>query len=146
MILSISSRHEFDAAHYLPDYQGRCSMMHGHRWVVEFDISTELGEEPEGFDLVANDGMLIDFNDLAEAVDMLDHDVLNEHVANPTAECIALWFWDQVTDVLPLGSFVVSVTVWESPANAVSISEGVVVEPKEGCCGNQGTCACQETG
>ena len=78
----------FDAAHYLPDYEGACSRLHGHSWTLEGEI--------EG--LVGSEGMVIDFAKLKKAVDelvvgRLDHTLLNDTVENPTCENLLEWTW-----------------------------------------------------
>ena len=42
---------EFDAAHSLPGYQGKCAHMHGHTYQVEIVLEGEVGE----------DGFVMDF-------------------------------------------------------------------------------------
>ena len=63
----------FEAAHYINNYPGKCSRLHGHNWKVEVNIyGNELGEL----------GMLVDFRDLKATVNKimvnLDHYCLNE--------------------------------------------------------------------
>ena len=60
----------FDAAHYLPEYRGKCERMHGHRFKVVVRASaTSLGD----------DGMAYDFAEmkrlLREAMAELDHTI-----------------------------------------------------------------------
>jgi 6-pyruvoyltetrahydropterin/6-carboxytetrahydropterin synthase len=75
---------EFDAAHFLPGYQGKCANLHGHTYQVEVVIEGQVGE----------DGMVLDFYQLKEllkaALVDLDHGCLNQIIPNPTAEKIAL--------------------------------------------------------
>ena len=64
---------EFEAAHRLPDYEGKCCRLHGHNWRVEVVVrGTELDSS----------GLLIDFKVLkshvAEVLLTLDHYYLNE--------------------------------------------------------------------
>jgi len=71
----------FDAAHRLPNYEGKCANLHGHRWVLEVEVSGRVGE----------DGMVVDFAKLKKTVnelviDKLDHSYLNDIVENPTCE------------------------------------------------------------
>ncbi|MDD1752587.1 MAG: 6-carboxytetrahydropterin synthase QueD [Methanotrichaceae archaeon] len=74
---------EFDAAHSLPGYQGKCSNIHGHTYKAEVVI--------EG--LVGNDGFVIDFYRLKSILGTilanLDHNNLNHILPNPTSELIA---------------------------------------------------------
>jgi 6-pyruvoyltetrahydropterin/6-carboxytetrahydropterin synthase len=75
---------EFDAAHFLPGYRGKCANLHGHTYKVEVVIEGQVGE----------DGMVLDFYRLKEllkaALSDLDHGCLNQIIPNPTAENIAI--------------------------------------------------------
>lgn len=31
----------FDSAHFLHGYNGKCSNIHGHRWIIEAEICSE---------------------------------------------------------------------------------------------------------
>ena len=49
----------FDSAHFLHGYNGKCSNIHGHRWIIEVEICSEkLIEEGQ------TRGMIVDFGDL----------------------------------------------------------------------------------
>ena len=63
---------DFDSAHFLSGYTGKCSNIHGHRWHVEIEIeSRKLEKNGQGR------GMLVDFGDLKkdlrELADSMDH-------------------------------------------------------------------------
>lgn len=116
---------EFEAAHRIVDYPGKCNRLHGHNWIVEVTVQgTELNEL----------GMLIDFKVLKKAVnekiDQLDHIYLNEleafRVENPTAEHIAKYIFEELSssELLRGCIGVKSVKVWESPKSAVTYSKG----------------------
>lgn len=117
--LSISD--EFEAAHRLPDYDGKCCRLHGHNWKVEVCV--------RGRDLALN-GMLVDFKILKESLAMvlgkLDHYFLNEtppfDTLPPTAEHIAQYVHESLvkTAVLPVGVSIFAVRVWESPRSCAS--------------------------
>ena len=83
----------FDAAHYLPNYEGKCKNLHGHTWTLEVEVSSDkliqLGSEA---------GMVVDFGKLKEAVNReviseLDHTLLNDTIENPTCENLLEWIW-----------------------------------------------------
>lgn len=116
---------EFEAAHRIVDYPGKCNRLHGHNWSVEVTVKgSKLNEL----------GMLIDFKELKNAVnatlDQLDHVYLNELDAftknNPTAEHIAKYIFEQLeNNTLFNGEIKVKrIKVWESPKSAVSYSKG----------------------
>ncbi len=85
----------FSAAHSLRDYEGPCSNVHGHNWIVEVVV--------RGAELAPN-GMLVDFSDIKEAASQalsrLDHANLNDvppfDSLNPTSENLARWIYEQV--------------------------------------------------
>lgn len=75
----------FDAAHRLPDYNGPCRHIHGHRWVIHATYR---------FDHNLTQGMCYDLvhlkRELHDVVSMYDHVSLNDLMAvTPTAENIA---------------------------------------------------------
>ena len=97
----------FDAAHHIPDYEGKCRNVHGHHWTV---VASYRGKELD------NLGMVIDFtkikDKLNEIISMFDHSDLNTSLEEPTAENIArniYWFLKSGPSGLH------SVTVYESP-------------------------------
>lgn len=115
---------EFEAAHRIVDYPGKCNRLHGHNWSVEVTVKGEKLNEL---------GMLIDFKELKKEVNKtinkLDHVYLNELDSfvknNPTAENIAKYIYEQL-EISP--SFinnikVKSIKVWESPKSAVTYSK-----------------------
>lgn len=76
----------FDAAHYLPEYDGKCKNMHGHGWRLEVELEGN----------VEADGMVLDFSELKRVVnhlviDHLDHRLLNDVIVNPTCENLLIW-------------------------------------------------------
>lgn len=91
----LTVRASFSAAHSLRDYDGPCSNVHGHNWVVEVVVS--------GSELLPN-GMLVDFGDIkkatSEVLSLLDHANVNEVAPfdemNPTSENLARWIYEQV--------------------------------------------------
>jgi 6-pyruvoyltetrahydropterin/6-carboxytetrahydropterin synthase len=92
---TIRKRFTFEAAHVLPHHGGKCSRMHGHSWVGWVEI--------EGDELHAHgpsQNMVMDFGDIADAlqpmVDQhLDHHLLNEtlDMESPTSEAVAQWVY-----------------------------------------------------
>lgn len=84
----IGKQFKFDAAHYLPYYQGKCNNMHGHTWTVDIELEGPVGEDT---------GMVIDFVKVKELMDpileRLDHAELNSFIDNPTCETLVSWIW-----------------------------------------------------
>lgn len=116
---------EFEAAHRIVGYPGKCDRLHGHNWNIEITVA---GEELDEL------GMLVDFKEVKKAAmqvaDRLDHYYLNEmepfQKVNPTAENIAKYIFDELSnEPLFLEKVKVrKVKVWESPKSAVSYSRG----------------------
>lgn len=123
MRTSVTKIFRFEAAHYLPGYDGKCRNLHGHTWKLEVEVS--------GF-VTAETGMVIDFvylknlvND--EVISKLDHTCLNEAlegkmvdcygVVNPTCENLLDWIWKRLS---PMGGWTGKIKLerlrlWETP-------------------------------
>lgn len=101
--MRIYLRRKISAAHFLPGHPGPCRNMHGHTWRIELWL--------EGRPDPAT-GMLADFRVLKSHIDLLDHRVLNdvlpEKYQPPTAENLALFFLENISE------FCVKARVWES--------------------------------
>lgn len=107
---------EFDAAHSLPGYQGKCANLHGHTYQVEIVVEGDVGE----------DGFVMDFYKLkkiiAVALDDLDHSYLNDVLPNPTAETIAHWISDRLKrDMMGTAVQLLSLKLWEGKNKWVMI-------------------------
>jgi 6-pyruvoyltetrahydropterin/6-carboxytetrahydropterin synthase len=94
--LRVRRRFRFEAAHLLPNHPGKCRNLHGHSY--ELCVTVDLPVSPES-------GMAIDFSDLKRivrehVVDRLDHKYVNDLIENPTAEIMAVWIWDRLSDRL----------------------------------------------
>ena len=109
----------FSAAHFLPNYIGPCSRMHGHTWKVEVWITGAVDPKT---------GMLVDFKDVKNIIDVYDHGVINDFLTSPpTAEnivkrlCFDIFLISENIDT-------VTVRVWES---ANSYAEEIVYREDE---------------
>lgn len=146
IMYSLKTSAAFDSAHFLKDYSGKCSNIHGHRWKIEVEISGEsLQRQGE------KRGMLIDFSDIKKAVkalaDEFDHCLIIEKNSlkentlsalkeeqfkiielqfRPTAENIAYYFFNCLKTRFPVSC----VTVYETPNNSASYKE----ENNASCC------------
>ena len=114
---------DFAAAHYLRDYDGVCSRLHGHNWKVEVQVVAS------HLDTV---GMGLDFKDIKEAtkslIGKLDHQNLNDIApfdkVNPTAENISAYFYKELSNEINTDRVKVdSVTIWETDRACVSYTE-----------------------
>lgn len=138
-MFTLQTSASFDSAHFLKGYEGKCSNIHGHRWVVEVTVGAEeVAEEGQ------IRGMVVDFKilkeDLNRLADELDHSLVVEEGSlkettkkalleeefrivelpfRPTAENLAEYFFDEMEEK---GYQVVLVKVYETPNNCAGYS------------------------
>ena len=124
---------EFDAAHRLVGYEGKCKHLHGHMWRVEIEIEGEKLDEI---------GMLWDFTNVKKLKDHFDHKTIlkickeNENLVytiiktcgsnslcmlhcNPTAENLAKFILDILK--IEFKELKFKVKVWESPKSFAEV-------------------------
>ena len=112
---------EFEAAHKINGYNGKCQRLHGHNWVVEAVV---IGEKLDEL------GMLIDFkvlkSELNKVLDELDHMYLNDlpmfQTKNPTAENLAKYIFHKLSESYIFSDSrakVQSIKIHESPKSCV---------------------------
>lgn len=136
----LKTKASFDSAHFLKDYEGKCSNIHGHRWTVEIEVGAETLESD-----TQNRGMVVDFSnlkkDLREIADHFDHSLIMETGSlkqatedaliaenlrivkvnfRPTAENFAKYIYDEMTS---RGYKVIEASVYETPNNVASYCE-----------------------
>jgi len=112
---------KFEAAHQLPNHDGKCRNLHGHSYRVEVELEGDPRSEGEG---APDEGMVLDFSALSaiwkRAVHArLDHRFLNDVIPDrvTTAENIAAWILDELVNEFErqdLDAAVAAVTVWET--------------------------------
>lgn len=113
----ISVEQEFDAAHALRGYEGKCENLHGHRFRVAVTIAAT----------TLNDiGLAYDFTvlkkQLGEVLGRFDHTSLNDihpfDGINPSSENIARTIYDEMKARLSAAPVTIKrVEVWESPTS-----------------------------
>lgn len=114
---TVTIRTEFNSAHKLRDYEGKCESLHGHNWVVEAALSSKKLDKS---------GMVADFavlkRELNKFLERLDHKFLNElkpfNKINPTSENIARYIYEGMSRFRPK-----RVTVWETPTSSAVYEE-----------------------
>jgi 6-pyruvoyltetrahydropterin/6-carboxytetrahydropterin synthase len=144
--ITIAKKFEFDAGHRLSKgYVGKCANLHGHRYVVEVELASEVLNRHD---------MVVDFNELARFKELLDStfdhrmilweddpirsglsrliphlDVRGFYFTsqNPTAEHLAQLILDMAVSFHEFGGFVTAVTLWETPKSWARV---VVEDPK----------------
>jgi 6-pyruvoyltetrahydropterin/6-carboxytetrahydropterin synthase len=112
----------FDAAHYLPDYHGKCEKLHGHRFKVVVCVEAAR---------LDGTGLAYDFAELKRhlrgVLASFDHTCLNDvpplDKIGPSSENIAATIWDALQPLFSGAPVkLVSVEVWESPTAGVRYS------------------------
>ena len=115
-MFEVAVEQDFASAHALRNYKGRCENIHGHNWKVRVTIEGERLDET---------GLLVDFIDvknlMGQILDRIDHQFLNEippfDVVNPSAENIAEYFWQKMSEGLmntPVPVKITEVKIWET--------------------------------
>lgn len=101
---------DFDAAHYLPAYNGKCEHLHGHTYKLVVKVKGTPDHE----------GMVIDFIKLKnivkqEVLQVLDHACINDIIPVPSAENISVWVWNKLAGLLKTERYhLYEVEVWET--------------------------------
>lgn len=131
MRATIAKEFTFDAAHRLPNHDGKCQRLHGHTYRLRVMLSGDVQELGSG----AEEGMVQDFGRVSAAwktiEPRLDHQYLNQTLPGiqdcPTAERLAAWLLSAFGALL-VG--VHGVVLWETPSSYVIVSAGDV-SPEE---------------
>ena len=105
VVMLVTKEFEFDAAHNLPNYHGKCERLHGHTFRCRVTVKAEINPA---------DGIAFDFKAIKDVVktrviDQLDHTYLNDFLEHPSAENLCVYIWERCRD-LPL----FEVRVWEN--------------------------------
>jgi 6-pyruvoyltetrahydropterin/6-carboxytetrahydropterin synthase len=113
-LYEVTIKQSFSAAHMLNEIGGRCEKLHGHNFVVEISICSNV---------LSVEGILIDFRILKQWADEIlkdfDHKYLNDisyfKDTSPSSENVAKYIYDRISEKVKESSLDVSrVTVWES--------------------------------
>lgn len=106
---------EFDAAHNLIHYHGKCERLHGHT----YKLVVKLQGEPDAED------MIYDFTQLKklvkeEVLDEFDHHYINDFIEQPTAENIAVYIWKKLEPLVKRdNAHLHEIEVWETKTSGV---------------------------
>ena len=115
----VSKRMEVAGSHHLDlPYESKCSNLHGHNWIITVHCKSEK---------LPDYGMIVDFALVKKEIHgVLDHsninDVLDNRI-NPTAENMAKWICDKVSELCEVG-YCYKVEVQESEGNVAIYEEG----------------------
>jgi 6-pyruvoyltetrahydropterin/6-carboxytetrahydropterin synthase len=129
----VSRRESFNAAHQLCDPSlsdeenrrlfGKCANVHGHNYVLEVVVTGQIDPAT---------GYVLDLKELSDVIcrrviDDVDHRNLNTDVPwlagqIPTAENLAVAFWERIRSELPEGALEM-VRLWETDKNWVEVRD-----------------------
>ena len=120
-MFEVSVEDTFAAGHALRNYRGKCENVHGHNYRVQLTF--------QGPALDAT-GLLVDFVVVKKlmqvVVDRLDHQFLNDlepfSVANPSAENLAKYFYDEISGGLGASAAarLGEVRIWETDTSCAT--------------------------
>ena len=121
--MRIGKTYYFEAAHDLPNHEGKCRRLHGHSYKVEVEVQGTRVDKKG----TSSEGMLLDFDILDQAmhpvIEALDHYYLNDVLdmvttAENVAAYIAGWLADNLNQfeefVIGDQKVVSQVRVWET--------------------------------
>src|SRR5215469_17693389 len=118
---TLSKTFRFEAAHHLPNHNGKCREPHGHSYrlvvYVEGKVNTHVGEPTEG--------MVMDFATISHVwkqhlEPVLDHKDLNQQfLFVTTAENLAAWILVQFHDH---GIQAKSIELWETESSCAIVT------------------------
>jgi 6-pyruvoyltetrahydropterin/6-carboxytetrahydropterin synthase len=132
-VIRVSRREAFNAAHQLSNpglsdeenerLFGKCANVHGHNYVLEVVVAGEIDQAT---------GYVFDLKELSDligrrVVEDVDHRNLNTDVPwlegrIPTAENLAVAFWERIRSELP-GGLSCSVRLWETDKNWAEVGD-----------------------
>lgn len=106
---------EFDAAHNLIHYHGKCERLHGHTYKLVVKLEGVRGPED----------MIYDFTQLKRLVkeqvlEEFDHHYINDFIEQPTAENIAIYIWDKLEPLVRTDNArLCEIEVWETKTSGI---------------------------
>ncbi len=106
---------DFDAAHNLIHYHGKCERLHGHTYKLVVKLEGTRDSED----------MIYDFTDLKRLVkenilEEFDHHYINDFIEQPTAENIAIYIWDKLEPLVKTDNArLYEIEVWETATSGI---------------------------
>jgi 6-pyruvoyltetrahydropterin/6-carboxytetrahydropterin synthase len=119
-MFELSVEETFAAGHSLRGYHGKCEKVHGHNYKVRVTVEGEKLNPA---------GLLMDFSDLKQllraVIERLDHQFLNDvppfDTLNPSAENMAKYFYDEISQALPPSPVrIAGVKIWETDTSTAT--------------------------
>ena len=106
---------EFDAAHNLIHYKGKCERLHGHTYKLVVKLDGTRDAEDMIFDFVELKRLVKEY-----LIDRFDHAYLNDILEQPTAENIAVYSWDVLEPLVRRENCRLhEIEVWETKTSGV---------------------------
>lgn len=106
---------EFDAAHHLTKYHGKCERPHGHTYKLVVKLQGEANSEDMIFDFVQLKRLVKE-----NVLEDLDHSDLNDRFENPSTENIAVYVWDKLAPLVKRENCCLyEVEVWETKTSGI---------------------------
>jgi len=115
MYFEITKFFEFEAAHKLPKYDGKCQNLHGHSYKLEVSVKILTKSLARGIGI---DTSMIKLVVEENVINKLDHSLLNDTIEDPTMENICLWIQKELKEALPL----CKLRLWETSKNSVTLN------------------------
>lgn len=115
--MRLHTERKFDAAHFLPGYDGPCQNLHGHTWRVVVDLYGVKNPKT---------GMLVDFKHVKNIIDVFDHCCINDEcgIKNPTAENLSEYFAERFLKLSCVNKVVVK--VYESETSYIEVIKEIL--------------------
>lgn len=111
----IQKRYTISCAHQLQlPYESPCTRPHGHNYVITVFAESKM---------LNPHGMVADFSELSGTKALLDHKDLNNFLAQPTAEHLAKFIYQDIVTTLDDPSVTIMVSVKETEDTEVVYSE-----------------------
>ena len=106
---------EFDAAHNLINYHGKCERLHGHTYKLVVKLTGRRNAEDMIYDFVelknlVKEQVLVEF----------DHHYINDFIQQPTAENIAVYIWNKLAPLVKRENVrLYEIEVWETKTSGI---------------------------
>jgi 6-pyruvoyltetrahydropterin/6-carboxytetrahydropterin synthase len=109
-MIVLGVRTSMDCAHYIKDYEGKCSQLHGHGYIVEVTVSGELDSKNMVMDATVLKNLV------KNVLETYDHKVINDvlKVDNATCEILAINIYYKLLELLPKNIKLQKVKVYET--------------------------------